>query len=90
MKFNPKLYGFRELTLEQLLAEFPNQTEALLYLPDHLHPGKIDRVYALNVHLQGFNTVVLEFVWDKIKLALKQRRLHAGDEKRAIEKWRYF
>ena len=49
VRFLPRAFNFRELSLEKLINSLSNPNDALLYLPSNVPYHKLDRSYSLNV-----------------------------------------
>jgi len=81
VRFVAKVFNFRELTLENLLQEFPRPEEARTFFPDHVPLQKLDRHYALNV----LNTIQLGWVDIRTRQALELRKTGTGREEEGIE-----
>ena len=54
VRFVSRIFGFKGLTIENLLTNFPQQNLARFYLPDVSSPSKYDKTYVVNVFLLGF------------------------------------
>ena len=49
MRFLSRMFAFKELTIEKMLTNFPQQDQAKLFLPDVNSPDKLDKKYVTNV-----------------------------------------
>jgi len=53
LKHVEKIFGFKNLSTERILANYPNQNLARRYLPDSSSDSNLDRKFVLTVDLPG-------------------------------------
>jgi len=53
LKHVGKIFGFKNLSTERILANFPNQNLARRHLPDSSSDSELDRKFVLTVDLPG-------------------------------------